>query len=37
MSKEPEIRNSFYIEGLWLNGAIWSEDSHSIDESEYSY
>ena len=28
---EARKTNSFYIEGLWLNGAQWVEEDMSID------
>jgi hypothetical protein len=29
--------HSFYIEGLWVNGARWIAKDHSLDEAQYSY
>ena len=36
-AKEAALTNSYYLEGLWLNGAAWDKDEYSIDECEAAH
>jgi len=29
--------NAYYLEGLWINGAKWNPNDHSIDECAYAH
>lgn len=34
---EAEETNSYYLEGLWINGATWNIDEYSLDECKFNY
>jgi hypothetical protein len=36
-AKTAELTNSYYIEGLFLNGAIWSDKDSSIDACDFAF